>query len=216
MVNFKLAKEGEFTILCLGAHADDIEIGCGGSILKLLKTMESITVYWVVFSSEGVRAQEARNSANEFLAAARSKTVLIHDYRGSFFPYIGQQIKEAFEELKKDCRPDLIFTHYRHDLHQDHRVISELTWNSFRDHTIFEYEIPKYDGDLGSPNMFIHLDQPVVEAKVDAILKHFPSQRSKQWFDRDTFLAMLRLRGVESNAPHKFAEAFHSRKAVLT
>jgi len=203
-------------ILCLGAHCDDIEIGCGGTILKLLEQYKRATVYWVVFSSDERRAEEARESATTFLKQAESKSIVIKKFTTSFFPYVGMDIKVDFERLKQDFSPDVVFTHYRNDLHQDHRVISELTWNSFRDHLVLEYEIPKYDGDLGSPNSFVHLDQSAARKKINLIMENFRSQRDKQWFDEETFLAILRLRGVESNSPGKYAEGFYCRKVVLS
>jgi LmbE family N-acetylglucosaminyl deacetylase len=202
-------------ILCLGAHCDDIEIGCGGTILKLLESNPATVVHWVVFSSDQQRMEEAGRSACAFLKASDAKTVIVKEFRNSFFPYIGAQIKEYFEDIRAEFQPDLIFTHYRNDLHQDHRVISDLTWNSFRNHLILEYEIPKYDGDFGTPNVFIHLKQSVVERKINYILESFPSQRDKQWFDADTFRALLRLRGIESQSTTKYAEAFYCRKVVL-
>jgi len=202
-------------ILCLGAHCDDIEIGCGGTILKLARTIKNTSVHWVVFSSDDRRAKEALKSANDFLRDVKEKNIVIKRFKNSFFPYCGAEIKEYFEQLKQDFRPDLIFTHYRNDLHQDHRVICELTWNTFRDHLILEYEIPKYDGDLGSPNFFVHLEEILCRAKTEKILKYFKSQSDKEWFTEDTFFSLLRLRGVESNAPEKFAEGFYCRKMVF-
>jgi LmbE family N-acetylglucosaminyl deacetylase len=202
-------------ILCLGAHADDIEIGCGGTILTLLESYPYTEFYWVVFSADQQRACEARNSANSFLQRARSKQVVIKEFRESFFPYIGATIKEHFEQLKHDFSPDVIFTHYRNDLHQDHRLISELTWNTFRNHLVLEYEIPKYDGDLGTPNIFVPLDEPIYRKKLQYILDSFQSQRRRNWFDQETFLSLLRLRGIECNAPSKYAEAFFCRKVML-
>jgi len=202
-------------VLCLGAHCDDIEIGCGGTVLKLLETYKRVAVDWIVFSSDGQRANEARESASIFLKEAGSSNVVIKNFANSFFPYIGSEIKRYFEELKRNVSPDLVFTHYRNDLHQDHRLISELAWNSFRDHMILEYEIPKYDGDLASPNSFVHLDEVIAQRKIAYIMENFRSQRAKQWFDEQTFLAILRLRGVESNAPGKYAEGFYCRKTVL-
>jgi LmbE family N-acetylglucosaminyl deacetylase len=203
-------------ILCLGAHCDDIEIGAGGTILKLLKHYKRASVYWVVFSSDDQRAEEAIVSANLFLSAVDSKNISINKFRNSFFPYEGADIKAFFDRLKQEFSPDVVLTHFRNDLHQDHRVISELTWNSYRDHFILEYEIPKYDGDLGTPNSFVHLDASTVHKKVSFILQSFRSQAEKQWFDEETFLAMLRLRGIESAAPGKYAEAFYCRKLVLS
>lgn len=203
------------TVLCLGAHSDDIEIGCGGTLLRLVKSYRAnIEIWWVVFSAGGTRHREAKESAKRFLQGASHKTVLVKRFRGSYFPYQGQTIKESFEKLKRQCTPDVIFTHYRHDLHQDHRVINELTWNTFRNHFILEYEIPKYDGDLGVPNFFVHLDEAQCRTKARILLECFKTQSEKQWFTEDTFLALARLRGIESNSPGKFAEAFYSRKSI--
>jgi LmbE family N-acetylglucosaminyl deacetylase len=202
-------------VLCLGAHSDDIEIGCGGTIAKLVDEHPGLTVTWVVFGSNEERAREARESAESVLKAAKTKEIVVHSVRDGFFPYRGEAIKEAFEDLKGRITPDLVLTHYRSDLHQDHRVISELTWNTFRDQLVLEYEIPKFDGDLGSPNVFVHLDRARCQRKVDNILGSFRSQRGKRWFTEDTFLAILRLRGMESNAPDGYAEGFYCRKLVL-
>src|SRR6266850_2334289 len=202
-------------ILCLGAHCDDIEIGCGGTILKLLERHNGSRVYWFVISSDPQRAVEARRSADLFLQKATSAKIVISDFKDGFFPYVGAQIKELFENLKQQVSPDLIFTHYRNDLHQDHRVVSELTWNTFRDHLILEYEIPKYDGDLGSPNVFVPLDRSLGHRKIEAIMTGFPSQVGKRWFDEDLFRSMLRLRGMECNASADYAEAFYCRKLVV-
>ncbi|MFI5092234.1 MAG: PIG-L deacetylase family protein [Candidatus Acidiferrales bacterium] len=202
-------------ILCLGAHCDDIEIGCGGTILRLLQEDSEREIWWQVFSSSSVRKREASKCARLFLEGAKSKKVAIRNYEDRFFPTFQQQIKMEFEKMKKEFVPDLILTHYRHDLHQDHRIICELTWNTFRDHLILEYEIPKYDGDLGQPNFFVPLEQKIYQKKVHYILDAFESQRTKRWFDKETFLALMRLRGVECAAPTRFAEAFHCRKLVL-
>ena len=202
-------------ILCLGAHSDDIEIGCGGTIIKLLNELPESSFYWVVFSGDAERAREAKQSANIFLEKVQSKTIEVKDYKESYFPYIGSNIKDFFETLKKRFSPDLIFTHYMNDAHQDHRLISDLTWNTFRNHLILEYEIPKYDGDLGTPNCYVHLDENIVRKKLESICRIFNSQKNKQWFTEDTFEAMLRIRGVESNSPTKYAEAFHCRKFIL-
>jgi LmbE family N-acetylglucosaminyl deacetylase len=203
-------------ILCLGAHSDDIEIGCGGTILKLLHDHPGSYVVWVVLSARGLRKQEAISSAKIFLAHAGSTKIEAKSFKESFFPYHGEEIKEYFEKLKRIGELDLIFTHYRHDLHQDHRVVSELTWNTFRNHQIFEYEIPKYDGDLGQPNIFVPLTQDLCEKKVKHLMEGFPTQRNRQWFTEDTFYALLRLRGIESNASEKYAEAFYSKKIILS
>jgi LmbE family N-acetylglucosaminyl deacetylase len=202
-------------ILCLGAHCDDIEIGCSATILKLIAEQPETSVTWVVMGSTEVRAQEALESAHALLAPVRKKNIVIKAFRDGFFPYVGADLKAYFEELKRDVSPDVIFTHYREDLHQDHRLMSELTWNTFRDHLILEYEIPKYDGDLGRPNLFVPLDEDLCRRKVDNILGSFRSQADKRWFTADLFRALLRLRGMESNSPSGYAEAFYCRKMVL-
>jgi LmbE family N-acetylglucosaminyl deacetylase len=217
MLNLSLRKPADSTyrLLCLGAHSDDIEIGCGGTILALLERYEQVIVNWAVFSSTEERALEARDSADAFLTCAQEKKVVVKDHRDGFFPFLGGQIKEEFEALKREFHPDLVFTHYRDDRHQDHRLISDLTWNTFRNHLILEYEVPKYDGDLGQPNFFFPLEESVCSRKIQIIIESFRSQRQKQWFDEQTFLAILRLRGMEANSPTRHAEAFYCRKAVL-
>jgi LmbE family N-acetylglucosaminyl deacetylase len=215
MLELRFNKKEGLKILCLGAHSDDIEIGCGGTILRLLESQMKVEVYWVVFSADAERRLEAKESAERFLQRAQKKTVAIRNFKMSFFPFIGEQIKGYFEQLKQKCSPDLVFTHYRHDLHQDHQLISHLTWNSFRNHLILEYEIPKYDGDLGVPNFFVPLDQSICHQKIQYLLDCFKTQRKKHWFTEDTFLSLLRIRGMESNAAGKYAEAFYSRKVVL-
>jgi LmbE family N-acetylglucosaminyl deacetylase len=199
-------------ILCLGAHCDDLEIGCGATVLKLIGSDPATVFRWVVFGSSEERAQEGIESARRFLNDAAQKEISVEHFRDGFFPYVGGAIKEYFEELKRAFSPDLIFTHYRHDLHQDHRLISELTWNTFRDHLILEYEIPKYDGDLGSPNCFVQLDDATCRRKVDLIISGFQTQKNRQWFTADTFYSLLRLRGIEAGASAKYAEAFYCRK----
>jgi LmbE family N-acetylglucosaminyl deacetylase len=201
-------------ILCLGAHCDDIEIGCGGTILRLIQENRELELYWVVLSSNAARKREARQAARMFLRNAKRSQVVIRAFRDSFFPYEGKAIKEFFASVRKQFEPDLIFTHARNDLHQDHRVVCELTWNTFRDHAILEYEIPKYDGDLGTPNFFVGLDEALCEAKIQHILACFRSQSGKHWFSEDTFRAVLRIRGVESNAGGRYAEAFYCRKVL--
>lgn len=204
-----------FKVLCLGAHCDDLEIGCGGTILTLVDRFKGeIEFHWAVFSSTPERAREEHSCAELFLQGAKQKTIVIDNHRDGFFPYIGGTIKDSFEELKQTFNPDLIFTHYRDDRHQDHRIVSELTWNTYRDHFILEYEIPKYDGDLGSPSFFVHLDEATCRKRNTYILDSFVSQRGKHWFDEETFLALSRLRGMESAAPGRYAEAFYCRKAV--
>jgi len=215
MLPLKLAPESGFKILCLGAHSDDIEIGCGGTILQLLSSHANVDVSWVVFSSGREREREARTSAALFLKQAKRHKVIVKKFRDGFFPYEGTRIKEFFETIKGGLDPDLVFTHYRDDRHQDHRTISDLTWNTFRRHLILEYEIPKYDGDLGSPNFFVPLKQKICARKIKYICDVFQTQSNKAWLTEDTFQAMLRLRGVECAAPDKYAEAFYSRKLVL-
>lgn len=209
-------REKKLRVLCLGAHSDDIEIGCGGSILKLLSMCPSTEVAWVVFSATGRRKAEAIRSGNAFLEQAEKKTIIAKSFKESFFPYHGKAIKNCFEELKQDIAPDLIFTHYRQDLHQDHRTICELTWNTFRHHQILEYEIPKYDGDLGQPNVYVPLEETFCNTKVKLLMSGFSTQRSRQWFTEDTFYSLLRLRGIESSGSGRYAEAFYGRKIVLS
>ena len=203
------------TLLCLGAHADDIEIGCGGLLLELARTRR-LSVHWVVFSAGGRRAVEARRGAARFLEGAARRQVITHRFRDGFFPYDGAAIKTVFERLKRTVRPDLVLTHYRDDRHQDHRVLSDLTWNTFRDHCILEYEIPKYDGDLGTPNLFVPLDEATSRRKVALIRETFGTQGDKHWFADETFLGLMRLRGMECRAPGRYAEAFYARKTVLS
>jgi LmbE family N-acetylglucosaminyl deacetylase len=217
MLNLALAprEARPLRLLCLGAHSDDIEIGCGGTILRLLSEHEGVEVHWVVLGSSGQRDAEALASAEVFLARAGKRKIFVEHFKDGFFPYRGEEIKSFFEELKSEAEPDVIFTHYREDLHQDHRLVSELTWNTYRDHLILEYEIVKYDGDLGRPNLFVPLDEAVCKQKVDAIMECFATQRGQHWFNPDVFLALAQLRGVESRSPGRYAEAFYCRKGVL-
>lgn len=202
-------------ILCLGAHSDDIEIGCGGTMLRLLEDNPQVAVCWIVFGAkEQAREEEARRSAGLFLGGARETTITIKNFQDSYFPYIGDQIKEYFETLKS-FQPDLIFTHRGDDRHQDHRLISDLTWNCFRNHLILEYEIPKYDGDLGQPNLFSPLSEGHARMKVKHLFDCFGTQKDRQWFTEDTFWSLMRLRGIESNSPSRFAEGFYCRKMTL-
>jgi LmbE family N-acetylglucosaminyl deacetylase len=216
MFKLKFGDRGSIQqVLCIGAHSDDIEIGCGGTLLKLIDLYPNISIYWVVLGASGRREQEAVASAHKLMKDIDRKQVIVKGFRDGFFPYLGMEIKEYFEELKREVAPDLILTHYRHDRHQDHRLISDLTWNTFRDHLIWEYEIPKYDGDLGSPNIFVHLDETICRRKIDHLFEHFGTQSDKVWFTEDTFSSILRMRGIESNAPDRYAEAFYCRKAVF-
>jgi LmbE family N-acetylglucosaminyl deacetylase len=201
-------------VLALGAHPDDIEIGCGGTLLRLAGARE-LEVLWVVFCSTPVRAEEARASAARFLKGVTSQRVEVGSHRDGFLPYEGGAIKDEFEALKTRFRPDVVLTHSRDDRHQDHRLISELTWNTWRDHLILEYEIPKYDGDFGTPNFFAPLPAAVLEKKIEFLLASFPSQSTKSWFSPDLFRAVARIRGMECNAPERMAEAFYCRKGVF-
>jgi LmbE family N-acetylglucosaminyl deacetylase len=200
-------------ILALGAHSDDIEIGCGGTLLRLLAERRAVEVWWVVFCSTPERAAEARASAAAFLEGAAAARLVVRDYRDGFLPYSGAAVKEEFEALKRDFSPDLVFTHYRDDRHQDHRLVSDLTWNTWRDHLILEYEIPKYDGDFGAPNLFAALSPSILERKISLLHSYFPSQKGRTWFTPDLFHGVARMRGLESAAPERLAEAFYCRKA---
>ena len=202
-------------VLAIGCHADDVEIGCGGTLLALTRDHPEIEVTWVVLGAEGERAAEARASAEAFLANAARAEVMVHGFRDAYMPYYGESVKEAFEELKR-VEPDLVLTHTRADLHQDHRLASELTWNTFRDHLVLEYEIPKVDGDLGTPNLFVPVSREVAREKVDRLVATFASQRDKHWFDAEVFLGLMRLRGMECRSPTGFAEGFFARKVPVT
>ncbi|MBK7034645.1 MAG: PIG-L family deacetylase [Ignavibacteria bacterium] len=202
-------------ILFVGAHCDDIEIGCGATVLNLIEKFPNAHYYWIVFSSSAVRAEEALRSSEIMLAGAISKRIVIQNFQNGYFPYGGAQIKDYFELLKTQVNPDLIFTHYLDDRHQDHRILSELTWNTFRDHLILEYEIPKYDGGLGSPNCFIPVNQAHADKKIANLMKCFVTEATKPWFTPATFVAMLRLRGIECNSPTGLAEAFYCKKFML-
>jgi LmbE family N-acetylglucosaminyl deacetylase len=203
-------------ILCLGAHCDDIEIGCGGTILKLLESSPGVHVDWIVFSSTDAREAEAKAGAARFLEGAGSANVVTKTFRERFFPYVGAEIKEYFDELGAKLRPDVVFTHFRDDLHQDHVLLAELALNTFRDHLILEYEIPKWDGDLGTPNVFVEADAAIAQRKIDLLHEHFASQRSRDWFDDQTFYSLLRIRGMECRSPSRLAEAFYARKLLFT
>lgn len=202
-------------VLCLGAHSDDIEIGCGGTILRLLAQRPNCDVRWVVFSSTREREDEARASAAEMFRGASESAVIVRNFRESYFPYVAPEIKDFFEELKQEGNPDLVLTHHRNDVHQDHRLIAELTWNTFRNHLVLEYEIPKYEGDLGHPNLYVPLTRSAADKKVDILLRHFVTQRGRSWFRADLFEGLMSVRGIECNASEGRAEAFHLRKCLL-
>ncbi len=199
-------------VLFLGAHCDDIEIGCGATILSLVERYPNLTVDWVVLTSDSEREHEAKESCDAFLDGVASAWVEVHRFEASFLPYEGAAVKRAFEVLKERPTPDAVFTHARHDLHQDHRVVNELTWNTFRDHLVLEYEIPKFDGDLGQPSVFVAVSDEAAERKVELLVEHYASQRDKPWFEPELFRGMLRLRGMECRAPSGLAEAFVARK----
>jgi LmbE family N-acetylglucosaminyl deacetylase len=213
-VSFDSISPEPLRVLCLGAHADDIEIGCGGAVLRLAEEHPGCTFDWVVFSAIGNREAEARCGASLF-AGAGLRGPMLKQFRDGYMPFEGDRVKDVFEELKQTVSPSVVFTHNRQDAHQDHRLLSELTWNTFRDHLILEYEIPKYDGDLGRPNVFFPIERRLSQVKVRHLMQAFPSQRVKRWFEEDTFLSLLRLRGMECNSPTGHAEAFYCRKLVL-
>ncbi len=202
-------------ILALGAHSDDIEIGCGGTLLRLLQERRDLEITWVVFCSTPERAREAEASAEQFLEGAAQRRIVIRSHRDGFLPMDWAAVKEEFEQLKREVSPDLILTHYREDRHQDHRLVSELTWNTWRNHLIWEFEIPKYDGDFGSPNLFVPLSAATLERKIDLVLKAFPTQAGKAWFTADLFHGVARIRGMECQAEERLAEAFYVRKLVV-
>ncbi len=210
----KVPRGRALRLLLIGAHCDDIEIGCGGTVCELIERYPDAQIDWVVLSSDAKRGAEARRAAGLLMGKGKSRRVLVQRFRNSFFPSHAEKIKEWFESLKK-IEPDVVFAHHRDDLHQDHRVVGELVWNTFRDHLILEYEIPKYDGGLGSPNVFMPLARKTVSRKIETLMQVFGTQRSKRWFTEDTFSALMRLRGVECNAPEGFAEAFYARKICL-
>jgi LmbE family N-acetylglucosaminyl deacetylase len=213
-LNFFAKEADPFVILCLGAHSDDIEIGCGGALLQFKKIHPRLRFHWVVFSASGVRGQEAAKAAELFTADCE-KEIVLKEFRDGFLPYRGGEVKDFFEEMKVRVNPDLILTHWQGDAHQDHRLVSELTWNTFRNHLILEYEIPKYDGDTGRPNVFVPLEARLCEHKVDYLFEAFRSQREKPWFARETFLGLMRIRGMESNSDSGYAEAFYCRKMLV-
>jgi LmbE family N-acetylglucosaminyl deacetylase len=213
----EFARPGDrLSVLCLGAHSDDIEIGAGATLLSMMDRGVHLEVHWCVLSGGvGERGREARASAADFLSKAASTQIEVMAFKDGFFPEQGDAIKSWFEMLKARTNPDLIFTHYRDDAHQDHRQVCQLTWNTFRDHCILEYEIPKWDGDLGQPNLYMPVSAEALRRKIDLLNAHFASQRSKQWFDPELFLGLARLRGMECRAPERYAEAFFARKLAV-
>ncbi|SFV33407.1 PIG-L deacetylase family protein [Hyphomicrobium facile] len=216
MLPLKLPASGPpLPVLCLGAHSDDIEIGAGGALLQWISEGARLNIIWCVLSASGDRADEARGSAESFLQGAAGSNIEVMSFRDGFFPTQGEQIKEMFETLKSRFSPDLILTHRRDDAHQDHREVCRHTWNTFRDHLILEYEIPKWDGDLGQPNLYVPLEAGVLARKIELLMKHFGTQRSKHWFDDETFRGLARLRGLECRAAERYAEAFFARKLIV-
>lgn len=216
MKTFPFSANGDrLSVLCLGAHSDDIEIGVGGTLMTLVANGTPLEVHWCVLSGADLREREARSSAADFLAGAAQVQLEVASFRDGFFPQQGEHIKLWFEELKARCNPAVIFTHRRDDAHQDHREVSRLTWNTFRDHCILEYEIPKWDGDIGQPNVFVPVVADILERKIELLITHFGTQRSKHWFDAETFRGLARIRGMECRAPERYAEAFIARKLVL-
>ena len=217
MLRLTLPRDGRgiLRLLCLGAHSDDIEIGCGGTIQRVVAEVPGLVVRWIVFSGGERRGTEARNSAAAVLENVSEKQIEILGFRDGYFPSERADIKDFFEAVKRDFDPSLILTHWQNDAHQDHRLLAELTFNTFRDHLVLEYEIPKYDGDLGNPNFFVPLTRAQLQSKIDNISCHFVSQRGRNWFVDETFVAMARLRGIGCNAPEGVAEAFYARKIVF-
>jgi LmbE family N-acetylglucosaminyl deacetylase len=213
-LNLGAGKNGPLQILCLGCHSDDIEIGCGGTVLQLAEQYPDCEFHWVVFSALGPRRAEAER-ASELFAGARTKSRMLKEFPDAFMPFVGAEVKAFFEELKRSVSPDLVLTHSRKDAHQDHRLIAELTWNSFRNHFILEYEIPKYDGDMGQPNVFVPLPKEKYERKIQFLMDAFKTQQGKGWFEPETFLSLMRLRGMECNAESGYAEAFYCRKLMI-
>jgi LmbE family N-acetylglucosaminyl deacetylase len=204
-----------FSVLCLGAHSDDIEIGVGGTILGWIAAGVKLDVCWCVLSAQGPRRQEAMAAAETILEGTASRRIELAEFRDGYFPYQGNEIKSWIENIKTFCNPDVVFTHRKEDAHQDHREISRLTWNAFRDHLVLEYEIPKWDGDLGQPNAFVPLAERHVQEKIDILLAEYGTQKGRSWFEPETFRSLARLRGVEAGAPERYAEAFYARKLVL-
>jgi LmbE family N-acetylglucosaminyl deacetylase len=216
VLQFPLAEAARLQrVLALGSHSDDIEIGCGATLLALSRARPELEITWVVLGADGEREREARASAKAFTNAAADSDVVVHGFRDGFFPYSGGEVKDVFEDLKSRLDPDVILTHARHDLHQDHRLVCELTWNTWRDHLILEYEIPKYDGDLGTPNVFVPVSEEIAREKVKLVLDAFKSQTEKHWFDEELFLGLMRVRGMEGRSPSGYAEAFTCRKLSL-
>ena len=213
MISLQLAKAER--LLVLGAHCDDVEIGCGGTLLHLIERHPALEVRWVTFSGDRQRQGETARSAEAFLAHAAERRYDVYDFRDGYFPWAGDAIKDRFEEIAAEYRPDIVLTHYRDDRHQDHRVVAELTWNTFRNQLVLEYEIPKWDGDLGRPNVYVPLPESVCRLKIANLMEFYRSQRSRDWFTEDLFWGLMRIRGVECRSPSGFAEAFYGHKVAI-
>ena len=214
-VRFGATADQPKTFLFLGAHCDDIEIGCGATVLRLVEDYPDAAFHWVIFSSNEKRAAETRRAASVLLAGARQSDVTIKTFRNAFFPYIGIELKEFFETLKASVDPDVVFTHHREDRHQDHRTLSDLAWNTYRSHLIVEYEIPKYDGDLGQPNFYVPVTEDQMRRKVEVLMDCYATQTNRQWFTPDTFSGLMRIRGIECDSPTGYAEAYYARKMIV-
>jgi LmbE family N-acetylglucosaminyl deacetylase len=213
-LNFEL-QDRKLRLLLIGAHSDDIEIGCAGTVLEWFGKYDHVEITWVVLSASGLRAKEAHRSAEAILHGAKRVNILIRDFRDGYLPSQFEKVKNFFEDLKANEKPDIIFTHRLEDRHQDHRLAAELTWQTFRNTLILEYEIPKYEGDLGLPNLFVTLSSSVAKSKIEHLKHHFGSQRSKDWFRPETFTGLMQIRGIECRAHSGYAEAFHMRKGVI-
>lgn len=214
-IHFDFPADRPLRLLCLGAHPDDLEIGCGGTVL-LLTARHQVDCTWVVFSGAGPREAEARQGAAAVLERATASRITVEKFQDGFFPAQWAALKERFERIGAETAPDLILTHHRNDRHQDHRTLADLTWNTWRDHLILEYEVPKYEGDLQHPNLYIPLDAGTADRKVDILAQCFGSQQHKHWFDVETFRGLMRLRGLECRAPERYAEAFHASKVLVS
>jgi LmbE family N-acetylglucosaminyl deacetylase len=198
------------TVLCIGAHCDDIEIGCGATLRRIARDNPACRIVWAIFAGNETREHESRAAAQALLGEQRAQLQFMK-FRESHFPSQFDAVKAAMESLK-GLQPSVVFTHYLHDRHQDHKLLAELTWNTFRNHLVLEYEIPKFEGDLGAPNVFFEASHEDTEHKINMLMSCFASQLSRSWFTPDTFRALLRIRGIECVAGSGYAEAFHGRK----
>lgn len=217
MLCLELPSRRQLRVLCIGAHSDDIEIGCGGTLLEWMDMRCTLHVTWVVLSAVGARAVEARRSATNLLARAKRVNIVIHGLDDGRFPAYYSEVKNALESVRSHWPdPDVILTHRLEDRHQDHRTVAEVAWQTWRDHLVFEFEIPKYEGDLGQPNVYVPISARNGRRKVEHLMRHFGTQRSKSWFSPETFEGLMHLRAIECRSTSGFAEAFHLRKATLS